>query len=120
MEHIPPPPWGKDDLTALINKEVEAMPDRPPVVVVIIFYTRNADAANAEALRPLAQNHFSTHELMWLSVPTRVTYLGFDSADSPAFYRLWSVAAALPRIDEMAVYIKGVAAFRLERIAQVT
>ena len=120
MQPVPPPPWGSDDLTNIINKEVEAMPDRPPVVVVIIFYTRQSDAANAEALRPLAQNHFSTHELVWLGLPTRVTYLGFDSGDSPALFRFWSVAAALPRIDEMAVYIKGAAAFRMERIQQVT
>ena len=108
--------WGHDQLTQTIDQHVTAMPDRPAIVVTIIVWGRESDQANNDALRPLAPQFFSVQPLLWLGRPVRIIYLGFDSSESGAFYRFWSVAAAMPRVDEMALYINGKAEFRLDRL----
>jgi hypothetical protein len=108
--------WGHDELTKTIDQHVSSMPDRPPVVVAVIVWGHESDQANAEALRPLAPQYFSTQALLWLDRPVRIIYLGFDASDSSALHSFWSVAAAMPRVDEMALYINGKAEFRVDRL----
>jgi hypothetical protein len=92
------------------------MPDRPNIVITVIFWGRESDEDNAKALQPLAPQHFTTQPLLWLGRPVRIIYLGFDKSDAKALHRFWSVAAALPRVDEMALYIDGKAEFRIDRL----
>jgi hypothetical protein len=108
--------WGHDELTKTIDQHVATMPDRPKVIIAIIVWGRESDQANAEALRPLAPQHFSTQALLWLDKPVRIIYLGFDASESAAFYDFWGIAAAFPRVDEMALYVDGKAEFRVDRL----
>ena len=94
--------WGHDELTRTIDEHVASMPDRPPIVVTVIVWGRESDEANSAALQPLAPQHFTTQPLVWLGRPVRIVYLGFDASDADAFHYFWSVAAALPRVDEIA------------------
>ena len=108
--------WGHDELTRTIDEHVASMPDRPNIVITVIFWGRESDEDNAKALQPLAPQHFTTQPLLWLGRPVRIIYLGFDKSDAKALHRFWSVAAALPRVDEMALYIDGKAEFRIDRL----
>ncbi len=108
--------WGHDDLTKIIDQHVSTMPDRPKVVVTIIVNGRDFDEANAQALKPLAPHYFNTQPVLWLGAAFRIIYLGFDAAESDAFLQFWAIAATMPRLDEMALYIDGKAEFRIDRL----
>ena len=110
--------WGSDAVGKRMNEAVEKMPDRPRVVIVLIFYGRDHDEANAEALKPIASHQFTTDAVVWLGVPARITYFGFDASDS-ALFDFWIIAASLPRLDELVVYIDGVPKFRADTVLPV-
>lgn len=108
--------WGHDELTKIIDQHVATMPDRPAIAVAIIVWGRESDQADSAALRPLAPQFFSVQPLLWLGRPVRIIYLGFESSEAGAFHRFWEVAAAMPRVDEMALYINGKGGFRVDRL----
>ena len=110
--------WGGDHISNHINKHVDAMPDRPAIVIAILIWGRESDALTSEVLQPFSPNQFSVEPLQSYGRPFRVAYLGFDSPDSAQLFRFLIEAARL-RVDEMVFYLEGKPVFRSDRVTAV-
>lgn len=110
-----PNDWGHDPVSAELDSQVRAMPDRPATVLAIISFDISADQANRDALAPFATYLYREIPLDCFGIKLTVTFLGFDSKDSDGFMRLISTLPSL-RIDEAAIYRDGLPVSRLTKL----
>jgi hypothetical protein len=110
-----PDEWGHDPLSAELDSQVAAMPDRPEIVLAIISFDISADQANREALAPFPIQLYREIHLDCFNVKLTVTIFGFDAKDSDAFMRVISTLRRL-RITEAVIYQDGLPVWRLAKL----
>jgi hypothetical protein len=109
-----PNEWGHDPISAEVNEQILAMPDRPSLLLAIITINKSPAEAKFRALGPF-KDHF-IRDLPYECFGHKVcaSLFGFEPADHAAFSGTICFLSDM-NIDEAVLYLDGVPSLRITK-----
>lgn len=106
--------WGRDPVSAEIDSQVRAMPDRPQFILAIISFNKSPEQAKFRALGPFQKYFLRDVGYDCFNQKVTVAFFGFEIEDLSALAGSICALAAM-NLDEAALYIAGDFSLRITK-----